>query len=209
MSRHGDRGGLHLRKRGLQEDDMKRWMTALGTLAVAITSSRCAPVVIDPVDADPDGGGEGAAPVTSLAMPIKDVGVSGAHLDTITRIDGENLSDPNALVLMFGNQPVSCTAPRIGIDCSAPPSAWQGDIVLPSALVQVGPVDLADPSIAVYQFTNTTVCTDSEQIVSLTGTLDIVSIDADSITVDLIDGFRVSPESGGLVEGTFTLARCP
>jgi hypothetical protein len=216
MSRHGDPGGLHLRKRGLQEDEMKRWMTALGTLAVTMMSARCAPVVLDPVQADPDRGSSGAAgPTNALAMLIKDVALAGVEDDAASSIDAENISDPDALVLMFGNQPESCTSPPIGIGgCTAPPGVWQGDLVLPSDLVQVGLVDLANPRVAAYQFTSPA-CAGGEEIASLAGTLEIVSIDAGSITVDLIDGFPVSiPTDGGGVppvtlQGTFTIPRCP
>ena len=188
---------------------MKRWMTALGTLAVTLTNASCAPVVLDAVTVDgSEGSAEGPGSTNVLAILYRDLPAPPAG------VDGLVAPDPDALLLMFGNLPETCAAPQIGGVCPDQ-LEWQTTVVLPPELVRVGAVDLSDPRISSYTWTfYDTMCSGGGGGPSpLGGTLDIVSTDAGSLTVNLIDGLPVlygfSGDPGVAVHpGTYTVPRC-
>jgi len=196
---------------------MNRWMMALGTL-VALTNVGCAPVVLDPVTQDPDGGSSGAdggSPISALAILAKDLPAvpSGSPAQIV------GSTDPDALVLLFSNLPQACATGIIGGVCPDE-LEWQGIVILPSDLVRVGLVDLANPRIASFSFEYfDAACSGGGGGgigLPMSGTLEIVSTDAGSITVNLLGG--ITGAQGGTmngvtqppitVKGTFTASRC-
>ncbi len=184
---------------------MKRWMTALGTVAVTMTSAGCG-VVLDPVE--PDGATQ------AIAILAQDLPVPSGHQQSLG-------GAPGSLVLMWSNRPELCSDPEIG-DVCADAIVWQGTLVLPPDLVRVGTVDLSDPSVSASDavFGNSVCAGGGASGGAPGGTMEILSIDATTITVDLIDG--IPGASGSLtysdgttvntdvtIKGTFTIPRCP
>jgi len=179
---------------------MNRWMMALGTL-VALTNVGCAPVVLDPVTQDPDGGSSGAdggSPISALAILAKDLPAvpSGSPAQIV------GSTDPDALVLLFSNLPQACATGIIGGVCPDE-LEWQGIVILPSDLVRVGLVDLANPRIASFSFEYfDAACSGGGGGgigLPMSGTLEIVSTDAGSITVNLLGG--ITGAQGGTMNG--------
>jgi hypothetical protein len=214
----------------LEEDDMKRWMTALGTLAVTVTSTKCAPVVIGGGSGGESSGSENTvtgasgtggpttpASTTVIAILVKDL-PTATNSTMPSLLNGPwGSQDPDALVLMFSNEPEPCASPTIGGVCSAQ-TEWQSILVLPPDLVRVGLVDLANPRIAGVSFTyfDTSCSGGGGGGQAPGGTMEIVSTDAGSITVNLIDGllgsagatFNGVPSPQVTLQGAYTASRC-
>ncbi len=187
----------------------KRTM-ALGTLAAAMTNAMCTPIALDPLTVDPDAGSSGAAGGTSglsvLAARAKDI--LGTEVFTPTELgctwlglvltDVGGATDPDALVLMFSNQPQACAAPVLcqseSLGNCADGLVWQYVLTVPPELVRVGPIDLRDPRIIVYQGSFAHCSGGGSMPVGMpaSGTLEILRNDASFITVDLVDGVRAT-----------------
>jgi|HubBroStandDraft_6_1064221.scaffolds.fasta_scaffold165636_2 hypothetical protein len=188
---------------------MMRWMTALGTVVVTMTSTGCA-VVIDPLQ--PNG------TTDAVAILFQDLPAPSGSQQSLDDIDIS--SAPDSLVLMWSNQPELCSNPQIGGVC-ADEIVWQGVLVLPPDLVHVGLVDLSDPRIAAYDyvFANSVCAGGGGGGSPPGGTMEILSTDAISIKVNLIDGIPGSSSTftysdGSMVtsdvtiKGTFDIPRC-
>src|SRR4051812_27191564 len=100
---------------------MKRWMTALVTLAMTVMNTGCAPVVLDPLAQDQvvqqepgEGGSATPASTNVIAILAKDVPAaeSGSPNEILTNGPGSP-HDPDSLLLMFSNQPEPCADPQI------------------------------------------------------------------------------------------------
>jgi hypothetical protein len=191
---------------------MKRWMTALGTLAVTTTSTGCA-VVLDPVQQDP------APPDTPHAIAIlsQDLAYPKTARDTSAYPGGPSQYVPDTLMLMWSNEAEQCGGPLIH-NCSDH-FEWQGDLLLPPDLVRVGLVDLDNPRIISFSIQYPGGCSaDSDWMSGYGGTMEIVSLDATSITVNLqnpienwpagnvsVDGEVIPPVQ---LKGSYTLPLC-
>ncbi len=217
---------------------MKRWIKALGALAVLATNTKCGPVVIGGAEPDPSsgsGGGSagsgsgtggsesGGGGTTAIAILAKDLpsqpGGPGGGPPGISGFVGG--ADPDALVLLFSNEPQACASPEIGASCSAD-LVWQSALVLPPDLVRVGLVDLANPRIASYSFSyigGGGACSGGGGGgggPGAPGTLEIVASSSGSLTVNLLTPLLAS--SGGTfngvqqpavtLSGSQTLTRC-
>jgi hypothetical protein len=185
----------------------------LGTLGVAMTSAGCG-VALDPVQ--PDG------TIHAIAILAQDVAApssTGGDANPLGIPDFTGFA-PDSLVLMWSNAPESCSSPEIGGEC-ADAIVWQGSLVLPPDLVHVGTVDLSDPRISAFDVTfGNSVCAGGGGGGGAPGgTMDILSTDATSITVDLIDGIPGSAasftysdgttvSSDVTLKGTFAIPRC-
>jgi hypothetical protein len=213
---------------------MKRRMMALGTLAVIMTNTGCTSVVIEPQRQASDGGTDGGIVATAgsasvVAILARDVPPALAGTKQGMVATAASGVDPDALVLMFSNLPEACANPVIGSTCPDP-FTWQRILVLPPDLVRVGLVDLGNPRIASYAFiifdnqggldgTQEPCAFENDSVAPLSsGTMEIVSTDAGSITVNLIDGiegvpafvngFNGAPTPMVTLKGTFTIPRC-
>ncbi len=170
----------------------------------------------------------GQASVSVLAMLVKDVPAGpgqgpGGSLSDIAQMQVP--PDPDALVLLFSNQPQVCADPAIGSVCSIA-EVWQCALVVPPDLVRVGPVDLANPRISVYSWAY--FGGGGEGVLcggggggggggpAPGGTLEIVSSDAGSVSVR-VSGGVVGAEGfimNGMmtptviIDGAYTFPRC-
>jgi hypothetical protein len=205
-------------------------LNTLATLAL-FTTAGCAPTVIDPANEAPSND-EGTVPGGSSSGPTGSTGSSGSG-DATTAIamlykdlpadptsPGVPIGgvDPNALVIAWSNAPEACAAPY------ATPSStdlvWQGALVLPPEVLAVGTVDLASVGASAFTYIY---FPDSAGGgggggggPDASGTLEVVSIDATSITVNLVTPFAASPASTAngtsypsvMLQGTYTIPRC-
>jgi hypothetical protein len=184
---------------------MKRWMTVLGAIGVAMTSAGCG-VALDPVQ--PDGATQ------AIAILAQDLPAPSGHQQSLG-------FTADSLLLMWSNRPELCSDPEIG-DVCADAIVWQGILVLPTDLVRVGPVDLSDPRVSAFDavFGNSVCAGGGGGGQAPGGTMEILSTDATSLTVDLLEG--IPGASGSLtysdgttvntdvtIQGTFTIPRCP
>jgi hypothetical protein len=203
-------------------------------LAAALGSASCAPTVLDPIQPGSPGTGAGGASTGSagtgnaggmqmLAILAKDVPPTPASSpDPPVVFFPPTNGDPDALMLVFSSETLSCADPFIG--CSGD-STWEKIIALPSDLVRVGPIDLGNPRVTMtdWQLFNTGVgqCGGGGGggfgVPSDPGkTLQITSTDAGSISVTLSGGVQAG--LGGTVngmpipivslDGSYTVSRC-
>jgi hypothetical protein len=213
---------------------MKRWMTALGTTLVTMTAAGCAPLVLDPVQrqdstastsAASGGGtssGDPAPGTTVIAALFKDIPVGPPSTQASNPAGYLTGADPDTLVLMWSNEPLSCADPEIGVTCNGG-TVWQGVLAIPPDLVRVGLVDLANPRIRGLSYAysgeaGSTACSGGGGGGGPLegGTVEIVSTDSGTITVNLLTGLLGSPGEtiNGVVsapvtlQGMYTASRC-
>jgi hypothetical protein len=187
---------------------MKRWLTALGTMVMM--NGACAPVVLDPAQADPSPSSSAPAPApagppTALAFHYADL-----PPDPNLILPGPT-PDPEALVLIFGTAPQSCSqpltfAPSLEPGCVPPPAAWQALLFIPPALDRLGLVDLSDHSVLEFAQETSVLCSGGLFAgEGPPGTLDILSSDATSLDVTLSDGATAVMT---VIDGSYTVERC-
>jgi hypothetical protein len=157
----------------------------------------------------PPGGGTSAIAILLADLP-------SAHAPGAPIVwTGAGAAPAGALVLMWSNESESCGAAYI--EPSASGLVWQGALVLPPELLQVGLVDLSGPGVGSFTYNYFAASGGGGGGgPSMSGMLDIVSIDATSITVNLITG--LSAWGGGtengvtyppvVLQGTYTIPRC-
>jgi hypothetical protein len=122
--------------------------------------------------------------------------------------------DPDALVLLFASKAQQCAAPWFNGTLQPPPCTapgwWQAALLVPPDLDRPGPVDLSDPWIAwaaTEVFAN---CQGGGQEVSqgrVGGTLDILSSDPGSLSVELSGGVN-AVTFATVIDGAYTVQRC-
>jgi hypothetical protein len=199
--------------------------------AIAAAPTACAPTVVDGTQPNetgqPNEGQTGAnqgqpsanqeQPSSGgLAILYKDM-PSGPQDFPISVPVPEGNVDPDTLVLLWSNQAETCASPRIG--CSDG-FAWQSILTIPPDLVQVGMVDMTDPRVQQFSFEFfDTMCSGGGGGGPYSGgaSLEIVSMDASSITVTLSGGYagtlpstvNGTPYPSVILDGNHTLARCP
>ncbi len=128
---------------------------------------------------------------------------------------GTGAAPAGALVLLWSNELESCETGYVGSPMSG--VAWQAALVLPPELVQVGLVDLSAPGVGAFTYNYFAGNGGGGGGgASMSGRMEIVSIDATSITVNLLTG--LTAWGGGtdngityapvVLTGTYTLPKC-
>jgi hypothetical protein len=209
---------------------MKRLPMALGTLAVTFANVGCAPTVLDPIHQGTGGGGTvgtQAGGTTMLAMLFKDVPPTPNPSNPEAAQLPSTPDDPDALILIFSNVAVTCASPAITCDGEL---GWETMFAVPSDLVRVGTIDLANPRVSTTKWTflgdGMGMCGGgggaggpSPVGASLSGwgnTLQITSTDSGSISVELSGGVLggLSGSSNDMtfdavhLDGSYTASRC-
>jgi hypothetical protein len=194
---------------------MKRSVSVSAAIALAMMICGCNPLVIDAVntdshssdiigDDDDDGGDEpeAAEPVSVLAMRWSQLTpfLGTGNMYEPGWIGPE--SSPDDLLVLFGSAAQTCGDPLLQSDeslpdvCDTVPFA-QTILIIPADLAQPGTIDLSDPSVHIYHgywldlgdggcggggFTKP----------GVPGTLEILSLDATSISVSLDGGTELA-----------------
>ena len=190
---------------------MKRWITALGTLAMM--SGGCAPTVLDPVHGE---GGSSSAGTTTASGPG-----SSTALDALAMRAGDLPSgsgpwpqtpDPDALVLFFASEAQSCSDPFINMPLNMVPSSscdpyWQTALLIPPELDRAGLIDLRDPRIGWAASEVFASCAGQGGGVTpgTQGTLEILGSDATSVSVTLSGGVKSMMT---VIDGSYSAKRC-
>jgi hypothetical protein len=205
-------------------------------LALALAAAACAPTIVDPYANAPSpqsgdtgtssstGGGSSTVSTTpgtsstssgssdvnavnAIAIPFKDLPTTGAPIGGPIGQGAESSPDPDALVLLWSNDPISCPAPYM----TQGSFSWEGAIVLPPDLLSAGAIPASDAGLLGYTYQW------MEDPGSSGGggggggplqnvSIQIVSIDATSITVT-IGPWSVVPDAI-TVSGTYKIPRC-
>ncbi|WP_438023959.1 hypothetical protein [Sorangium sp. So ce233] len=214
---------------------MKRWITAIGT--VAMMNGGCDRIVLVPVEPQPAETEEEQPPPSpnALAMRAGDWPLPRVVSPTFFTEFPSNLFDPpphpDALVLVFSESAQECSQPvlrpssELPADSGADPRYfWQVILVIPPELNQPGLVDLRDDRIGIYHgfwkppyagSIGTSPGSGMWRVWSTGATLDwgksektleIVSSDASSVSVRLDWG--EPPYDEGEIDGDYTATYC-
>ncbi len=197
---------------------MKRWLTALG--ALAMTNIGCTNIVLDPVD--PGTTDAGATP-TALAIRAGEWVPPAPDFSPLWLNPLHGPLDPDALILFFDNRALeTCAAPVDPAPTSMPPCDPpvvfdQILLAIPPELDRPGLIDLSDLRIlATENEWSPCIGGTGEGNRGFRGTLEIVSSDATSVSVKLRVAQPGSGPKGGLVSvggwvdlsGDYTALRC-
>lgn len=196
---------------------MRAHFNALAVLSMMICG--CSPIVIDPLESESQDGGssviqpdpEDAGP-GALAMYMYQWNVPADPNPLFTPTPSLVVdSDPGDLVLAFSSEAQACAQPVIQFepdpDACASEAFWQTILVLPADRAHPGLIDLDDPDIYVYRAAWMPECGGgSGNTPGIEGTLEIVSLDAASVSVKL----ALESQSGWPTgNGDYTASFCP
>ena len=197
---------------------MRAHVLALGV--IALLCGGCNSIVIDPLaavqtdDDDPEtpiGGVQGTDVIAMRMSQWNPAQNPSSYFQPSVTVE----TGPDDLVLFIGSHEQSCSQPVLWADPDADPlicavqTFWQTMLIIPAERVQPGVIDLADPSINGYEAIWMEECSGGSGsgpgIVE--GTLEIVSVDAASITVKL---HKTNPQSSFHdSSGDYTAPFCP
>ena len=124
--------------------------------------------------------------------------------------------DPDALLVFFASEAQSCSEPVIPLpmDGSCQGSMWQLVVIVPAAKDAPGLVELSAPETLTYQSAIDVSGGDcgvfgAGASSGWPGTLEIVSLDSTSLSVELTHGVQVaSPYHRIAIDGAYTVHRC-
>ncbi|APR83491.1 Hypothetical protein A7982_08840 [Minicystis rosea] len=198
---------------------MKHWIKALGTLSL-VALGACSPIVLDPLhpetSEDELGSDPDATPPdpSAIAMRLSQVHGPSSPASAPFNLMGNPALESDAIVFFFASKAQACEQPVIEIDDSTSPAVcaaqafWQAAVAIPADLVVAGAtIDLGDDSIGGYQAVWMAACGGGGGggPGSVEGTLEIVSVSATSIEVQL----TVASTSWGTQSGAYTASICP
>jgi hypothetical protein len=152
--------------------------------------------------------GSGGGTITALAVLNKDLP------KPLTSSMG--MIDPDALVLIWSNQAVTCAAPEVEENgCGGFSSTWWYSIALPPAIVQVGSVALHDSSVYTDTWQSPNGCPSMEGFsfgaaTVADTTFQVVAVDDTTLTVSLPSAWSPEPQWGfpAIPAGMQTIPRC-
>ncbi|MFT3773417.1 MAG: hypothetical protein QM820_49190 [Minicystis sp.] len=196
---------------------MRHWTKALCVLAMS--SSGCGTLVLDPLESDPQGAGGSPPQVmpsnvpNAVAMRFSQWNLLPHYGSPFELSFPNGNPDPDALVLFFSDRPQPCAQPVVQIAPSADPATcasqvfWQTIVALPPGLAQPGVINLNNTDIDVYQASWRSDCSGGSGIgPGLDGSLEIVSLDASAVSVKLqADAIGGTPS----LDGDYTATLCP
>jgi len=187
---------------------VKQWLMALGALSTM--NAACAARVID------QGQGPTATTPSALAMRLRDLPAANENNAAVVLTSD---MDPDSLMLFFSPDGQTCSAPALppfflGGDppagpCDATNPRWQTILVIPPALDQFGMINLGDPRITEYAQEVLQGCGYGSRVGSgamWSGTVDLVSSDAASLTLTLSGGVNAMVT---VIDGDYVAQRCP
>lgn len=185
---------------------MKTPSLSLGALALVL--SACDPVVLDlapsdtgsadasTVSATSTGSGPGPGEGAPVALAMRGADAPSGALP---------VGDPESLVLYFSNQPLTCEAPVMVSGCDGS-SRWQFILSIPPELDRVGLIGLDDPRIGFVETITLPSCGGGGGSGNgFWGTLEILSLDEDTVTVRLT-GTTATSELA--FDGDYVAERC-
>lgn len=197
---------------------MKSVYMALAGLTALICG--CNPIVADPLDADAEGNLNGNTSTSSGGGTSTESQGPASSAIAMKYSQFQQLMSPSAtfapqpfnepgpddLVLLFGTVAQSCDAPVIQLDpapvdpaeCAAQ-AFWQNILFIPQDLAHPGTIDLDQSAIWAYRATWMPDCGGgSANTPGVEGTLEIVSLDALDVTVNLtLAGNSSFPDANG------------
>lgn len=190
--------------------------------ALALGSIGCNGLAVDPIDSNPPPGeGETGSP-SAIAMPMSKWQASPGSNPEIAPFAFERTSGDD-LVIFLASKAQSCDDPILvpspapgedNADCSVDPF-WQIALVLPQDMAQPGVIDLEtdlDDAIRAHWSAQWHDCSGGWAIANaMPGTLEISSVDASSISMELSAELPIYSSSGPTPDpsGQYTATFCP